>query len=250
MSRGKAALRWVTLVPIALGGGLLGRAAFVLVTRIGLGLGGMVEPDSQEFGVMSWLYGVAGDGLAGGLSVWLAWWWAPSRRVGAALGTCALVSCLVGVSLYSVFAITHDTSPVVGSIAGLVGSLLGLGTVLGEHWGERDWLERDLTSGWHGAGQAAHQVLACIATLPLWWWAADPVGKWREATAGTSWFTWLLAAGGWLWRTLVTVLLVYVVAFVVVLLLLLAVKLPFILAYQMATRGSRRVDGLGQGEGE
>ena len=49
MSRGKVALRWVTLVPIALGGGLLGRAAFVVVTRIGLTWGGMVEPDSQEF---------------------------------------------------------------------------------------------------------------------------------------------------------------------------------------------------------
>ena len=248
------ALRWVTLLPIAFAASALARPALVLVAHLGLtyGSGGAVEPDSQEFEVMSWLYGVAGSALASGLPVWIAWRWAPSRRLGAAVLVCGLVCLLGGAALYAYLRSPWPYYPydwtLADIVAGMVGALLGLAYVLSQHWGDDSWLEQGLFAGWHGAGQVGHMVLAGLATLPLWWWAADPLGEWHRATASTSPWAWPFAAGGWLWRMAFTGVLTYVVAFVLVLLLLLAVKLPFVLAWHM-TVGRRlhtsRVGGAG-----
>jgi len=232
----KAALRWVTLIPVALAGGLLGRAAFVLVTRLGFMLGGWVQPDSQEFEVMSWLYGLAGDALAGGLVVWIASRWAPSRRLGAATIVCTLVCLLGGVSFFGALRITYDASLLIGSVATLVGALLGLGYVVGEQWGERDWLEQYLAAGWHGVGQMGHLIVSGIATLPLWWWVADPVGEWKRCFADAAVWWWPIVGGMWMWRVAWAGVWAFVVAFVLVLLLLLAVKLPFILMWRLSVR--------------
>lgn len=234
MSSWKVLARWVTLAPVALAGGLLGRVALVLATRLGYLLSGMIEPDSQEFEVISWLYGVAGDALMGGLIVWIAWRWAPARRLGTAVGTSVTV-CLLGIFLlYSALAITYEASAVVGSIAVVVGALLGLGYVLGEEWGEDDWLEESVANGWHGIGQVAHLALAGLATVPLWWWATDPVGEWRRSFADAAVWWWPVVGGMWLWRVGWAAVMMYIVAFVLVLLVLLTLKLPFVLAYRMA----------------
>jgi hypothetical protein len=232
MTPWKAALRWLTLLPIALAAGCLGRGALVLLARLGLWSSGVAAPDSQEYASMSWLYDLMGDALAGGIFVWVGWRWAPSHARRAAAGACVAV-CALGAASVWAEARAGDLSPLLGITATVVGALLAFAYVLGETSGTSGWLDDALTTGWHGVGQDAHQAASALLTLPLWWWAASPLARWREAVAGTTLLSWPFAAGGWLWRTLVMGLLAYTVAFATLLLLLLLVKLPPLILWHL-----------------
>ena len=229
----KAFAKWISLVPVSVLAGLLGRVALVFMANLGLTFSGAFTPDSNELAVMTWLYSLAGDALAGGLVVWVASRWAPSRQLGSAIAMCLLVTLLVGASVRIILVAGHPTVSLPSAVALLVGALLGLGCVIGDYQGRQDWFESDLATGWHGVNGPMHKVLACLLALPLWWWTTDPVGEWHSAFSGGAVWWWPVVAGMWLWRVGIAAFMAYVVALVLTLLVLLTLKLPFLLVYRL-----------------
>jgi len=240
MANLKAVLRWVTFLPAAFVAGLLASILLGVVAYWSMVAGGGIEPDSPEYAVMMWMYHLFGEVAFGAVAVWVAWVWAPSRKLGAALASCLLWCALSGALVYLRLTgrATLQAFETARVISGAVGALLAMGYLVGEHQGDRDWFDKAVTGGWHGFGGPAHVLLSILATVPLWWQAADPVGGWRESTSGTSLVGWAVGAVGWIWHLAVMGVVCYIAAFATVALLLLALKLPFIVLYQFARRAS------------